>query len=447
MTGLFDATPDRGSRPGLKAQLIRECAEPLDAIETADLGGFLERAGDASVVLLGEATHGTAEFYRMRARITQELVTRRGFTIVAVEADWPDAARVDRYVRDADGRPMIGKAFARFPSWMWRNREVEEFTGWLHDHNRTLPDPARRVGFFGLDLYSLYTSIGVVLAYLDQVDPDAARLARQRYGCLARWEDEPSWYGRELLGGGHRGCEAEVLKALEELLERRLDYIAQDGDRFLDAVQNARLVASAERYYRELYFGSAHTWNLRDQHMFETLRALLAARGPDARAVVWAHNSHLGDAAATEMGLRGELNVGHLCRGEFGDAAYLVGFGTDHGTVAAAEDWDEPMQVMRIRPAHPESYEHLCLLSAVPAFCLPLRHAARPELRVELTGPQLERAIGVVYRPETERESHYFHASLPHQFDEYIWFDETRAVHALGGAPAVPPPEPSRLGA
>jgi protein-L-isoaspartate(D-aspartate) O-methyltransferase len=181
--------------------------------------------------------------------------------------------------------------------------------------------------------------------------------------------------------------------------------------------------------------------------MFETLRSLLAARGPDARAVVWAHNSHLGDAAATEMGLRGELNVGHLCRGEFGDAAYLVGFGTDHGTVAAAEDWDEPMQVMRVRPAHPESYEHLCLLSAVPAFCLPLRHAARPELRVELTGPRLERAIGVVYRPETERESHYFHASLPHQFDEYIWFDETRAVHALGGAPAVPPPEPSRLGA
>jgi protein-L-isoaspartate(D-aspartate) O-methyltransferase len=440
VTALFGPTSDRGSRPALKAQLIRECAEPFDTIESADLGGLLERIGGARVVLLGEATHGTAEFYRMRARVTQELVTRRGFTIVAVEADWPDAARVDRYVRDADGRPMIGKAFARFPTWMWRNREAEEFAGWLHDHNRTLSDPALRIGFFGLDLYSLYTSIDVVLAYLDQVDPDAARRARGRYGCLAQWEGEPSWYGRELFGGNHRSCEAEVLRALEELLQRRLEYIEHDGDRFLDAVQNARLVASAERYYRELCLGSVHTWNLRDQHMFETLRSLLESRGPDARAVVWAHNSHLGDAAATEMGLRGELNVGHLCRREFGDGAYLVGFGTDRGTVVAAADWDEPMQVMAVRPAHPESYEHLCHLAAVPAFCLPLRHAPRPELPGELAGPRLERAIGVVYRPEAERESHYFHASLPLQFDEYVWFDESRAVRALGGA-AAPSPE------
>lgn len=440
MTVLFGATADRGSRPDVKAQLLRECAEPFAAIESADVGGLLERIGGARVVLLGEATHGTAEFYRMRARITQELVVRRGFTIVAVEADWPDAARVDRYVRDSDGRPLIGKAFARFPVWMWRNREVEEFTGWLHDYNRTVPDPALRVGFFGLDLYSLYTSIGVVLAYLDQVDPDAARRARRRYGCLAQWEGEPSGYARELLGGSRRSCEDDVLKALEELLEHRLAYIARDGDRFLDAVQNARLVASAERYYRELCLGSAHTWNLRDQHMFETLQSLLGSRGPGAKAVVWAHNSHLGDAGATEMGLRGELNVGHLCREEFGDAAYLVGFGTDHGTVAAAADWDEPMHVMHVRPAHPGSYEHLCHLSAVPAFSLPLRHAARPELRLELTPPHLERAIGVVYRPETELDSHYFHASLPHQFDEYVWFDETSAVRAAGAA------EPAGLG-
>ena len=435
MTALRGAASHPGSRPALKAGLIRECAERVEAIDTADLGGLTERIGGARLVLLGEATHGTAEFYRMRARITQELIVRGGFRIVAVEADWPDAARVDRYVRDCDGRPIVWKAFARFPTWMWRNREVEAFAGWLRDYNRTLPDPASRAGFFGLDLYSLYTSIGVVLAYLDRVDPDAALRARQRYGCLAQWEGEPSGYGRELLGGDHRSCEQEVLSALRELLERRLDYARRDGDRFLDAVQNARLVANAERYYRELYFGSAHSWNLRDQHMFDTLQWLLDARGPDAKAVVWAHNSHLGDAAATEMGLKGEFNVGHLCRREFGEAAYLVGFGTDHGTVAAAADWDEPMQVMAVRPALPESYEHLCHVSGVPAFCLPLRHAPRPELRLELTPAHLERAIGVVYRPETERQSHYFSASLPRQFDEYVWFDETRAVRALGAAP------------
>ena len=425
--------------------LLRRSAEPLPDPDSAEFAALFDRYADARVVLIGEASHGTAEFYRTRAAITRCLIERHGFDIVAVEADWPDAAQIDRQVRHLEPPAWHQHAFQRFPTWMWRNREVAAFCDWLSRHNRHLPSE-RRVEFRGLDVYSLGASIRAVLDYLDRTDAQAAQAARQRYGCLTPWQDRPTLYGRNVLHG-LASCEDAVVEQLRTLLERRLERLGQDGEAFFDAAQNARVVQAAEQYYRVMYHGSTASWNLRDQHMFETLRSLLESRGPDARAVVWAHNSHLGDAAATEMGLRGELNLGHLCRGEFGDAAYLVGFGTDHGTVAAAADWDEPMQVMRVRPAHPESYEYLCGLSAVLAFCLPLRHAARPELRVELTGPRLERAIGVVYRPEAEREGHYFHASLPRQFDEYIWFDETRAVHALGGAPAVPPPEPSRLGA
>jgi protein-L-isoaspartate(D-aspartate) O-methyltransferase len=422
----------RPSRPAVVAELIREEAEPIQDIEAADLGSLIERVGDARVVLLGEATHGTSEFYRMRARITRELVRRLGFTIVAVEADWPDAARINRYVQHAEERgPGAWRAFARFPTWMWRNREVLDLVEWLREHNREVADPERRVGFFGLDLYSLFTSIYAVLAYLEGVDPAAARIARERYGCLTPWESDPATYGRAVLSAGYRRCEPQVVAMLRDLLERQLDYAVRDGERYLDAVQNARLVANAERYYRIMYYGSAESWNLRDRHMFETLESLLAFHGPSARAVVWEHNSHVGDAAATEMSARGELNVGRLCRERHGDAAFLVGFGTDHGTVAAASDWDGPMQVMSVRPSHPESYERVCHESGVEAFLLHLREPARPEVREELEPARLERAIGVIYRPETELQSHYFYATLPHQFDEYVWFDETRAVTPL----------------
>jgi protein-L-isoaspartate(D-aspartate) O-methyltransferase len=426
------AAAARLSRPAVVAELIREQAEPIQDIEEADLGSLLERVGDARVVLLGEATHGTSEFYRMRARITRELVRRLGFNIVAVEADWPDAARINRYVQHADERGRgAWQAFARFPTWMWRNREVLEFVGWLREHNRGVADPERRAGFFGLDLYSLFTSIHAVLAYLEGVDPPAARIARERYGCLTPWESDPATYGRAVLSAGYRRCEPQVVAMLRDLLERRLDYAVQDGERYLDAVQNARLVANAERYYRIMYYGSAESWNLRDRHMFETLESLLAFQGTSARAVVWEHNSHVGDAAATEMSARGELNVGQLCREHHGNGAFLVGFGTDRGTVAAASDWDGPMQVMSVRPSHPESYERVCHESGVEAFLLHLREPGRPEVRDELEPARLERAIGVIYRPETELQSHYFYATLPHQFDEYVWFDETRAVTPL----------------
>ena len=431
----------RASRPEVVSKLVREAAEPLGDIEGDTIDALLERIGDARVVLLGEATHGTSEFYRMRTHITRELIVRRGFTVVAIEGDWPDAARVDHYVRHLPTPPAPWKAFTRFPTWMWRNREVEELVRWLRDHNGAVEAPERRVGFHGLDLYSLYTSIAAVLRYLDDVDPDAARVARVRYGSLTPWQGDPAAYGRAVTTGGYRACEEQVVAMLRDMLDQRLDYQLRDGERYLDALQNARLVANAERYYRAMYYGSRASWNLRDQHMFETLQVLLAFRGPETKAVIWEHNSHIGNAAATEMGARGELNVGQLARTTFGDGAYLVGFGTDHGTVAAASDWDGPMEVKQVRPAHAESYERLCHDTAVGAFLLALRQPRRREVRDELMPARLERAIGVVYRPETELASHYFQAVLPAQFDEYVWFDETHAVTPLGHAQTRGTPE------
>ncbi|MFW6088214.1 MAG: protein-L-isoaspartate(D-aspartate) O-methyltransferase [Gemmatimonadota bacterium] len=416
-------------------RLLAESMEPFTDIDEVALGGLVERIGDARVVLLGEATHGTSEFYRMRARITRELIERHGFGIVAVEADWPDAARIDHYVRGREpGTETTDdwKAFSRFPAWMWRNAEVREFVDWLHEYNAERSE-AERAGFYGLDLYSLYRSIDAVLSYLDREDPETARVARNRYGCLSPWERDPAVYGRAALTGRYRTCESEVVEMLRELLERQLEFAARDGELFFDAVQNARVVANAERYYRVMYYGSRESWNLRDSHMFDTLRTLLAFHGPDARAVVWEHNSHVGNAAATEMGARGEHNVGQLSREHFGDGAFLVGFGTNHGTVAAASDWGGALEIKDVRPAHRESYERLFHETGIPAGLLHLRDPDRAEVREELDPARLERAIGVIYRPDTELQSHYFQASLPRQFDEYIWFDRTHAVHPLAG--------------
>jgi protein-L-isoaspartate(D-aspartate) O-methyltransferase len=310
---------------------------------------------------------------------------------------------------------------------MWRNSETHELIEWLRAYNA---DTDLDVSFSGLDLYSMYTSAYEVVRYLDSVDAQAAEAARQRYGRLTPWQHDPAAYGRAALVGRMSSCEKDVIAMLRELLAKRLEYSAQDGDEFFDAAQNARVVADAERYYRSMYYGAAESWNLRDQHMFDTLRSIITHRD-NAKLIVWEHNSHVGDAGATEMAVRGEHNVGQLCRGEFGDDVYIVGFGTDHGTVAAAHAWDEPMERMRVRPARPDSYERLCHDSGVPAFLLPLREPRRDALRDELADPRLERAIGVVYRPDTELQSHYFQAILPAQFDEYIWFDETEAVHAL----------------
>ena len=414
----------------INANLVRaiaKSARPFDSIELIDLQPLLDRIGKARVVLLGEATHGSSEFYRMRDRITRELIAKKGFSFVAVEADWPDAARVDHYVRHFEYPASEWTAFARFPTWMWRNEEVRAFVDWLRTFNGKV-EPERRVGFHGLDLYSLYNSIRSVLSYLDEVDPESARVARERYGCLTPWQGDPATYGRAALTGAYRTCEEEVARMLGDLLYKRMDYAEHDGERFLDAVQNARLITNAERYYRIMFYGSRASWNLRDNHMFETLKTLLSYRGRASKAVVWAHNSHVGDAAATEMFSRGEYNVGRLCRQEFGDDAYSIGFGTNSGTVAAASDWDGPMERKTVRPAIAQSYEHLCHETDVAQFLLDLRDQPLTEVTEGLSKPRLERAIGVIYRPETELASHYFQAVLPVQFDGYIWFDQTQAV-------------------
>lgn len=416
--------------PATVAALVARHAVDFESIDRVDLGALMNRIGDARVVCLGEASHGTGEFYAMRARITRELIDRKGFTIVAIEADWPEAQRLDGFVRGTNVKPHPEQAFDRFPTWMWANRQVMAFVDWLAERNRSVPDPSRKAGIFGLDIYSLNRSIEAVLRYLDDVDPEAAATARHRYACLEPWQQDPAAYGAAVLSGRYRACENDTVAILTELARVRLGHGANDPDRFFDAERNAYLVSSAEQYYRIMYYGSAASWNLRDQHMFDTLEALLEHRGPASRAVVWAHNSHLGDAAWTEMSARGEYNVGQLVRSRYGEDAYLVGFGTDHGTVAAASDWNGPMEIKRVRPSHERSYERVCHESGVPRFLLPLRTGV-PEIRRALAEERLERAIGVIYRPETEVESHYFSARLPRQFDEWIWFDETRAVDSL----------------
>lgn len=417
------------AHPPALSQGIAEACEPFEGVADAELAPLLARIGDARVVLLGEASHGTSEFYDLRARLTRALIEQKGFGIVAVEADWPDAARVDHYVRERDVPPAEWRSFARFPTWMWRNREVQAFVEWLHAHNAERDHDAR-VRFAGLDLYGLYNSIAAVLAYLDETDPEAAKVARERYGCLTPWQTDPAAYGRAALTEAYRSCEPHVVRMLEELLEKRLEWSRQGDEHYFEALQNAVLVADAELYYRVMYYGSAQSWNLRDQHMFQTLRSLLDFHGPDSKAVVWAHNSHVGNAAHTQMSARGEFNIGQLCKEEFGDAAYNVGFGTDHGTVAAASHWDGPLEIKQVRPALERSYERLCHETGRPGFLLPLRHGPRDLVRA-LSERRLERAIGVIYRPETELASHYFLADLPRQFDEFVWFDETRAVSPL----------------
>lgn len=408
------------------SKAIADACEPFDSIDTVNLQPLLDRIGAARIVLLGEATHGTAEFYEMRDRISRELITKKGFRFVAIEGDWPDAARVDHYVRHLEYPPSEWMAFARFPVWMWRNNQVRKFVDWLREHNAAAKHN-KRIAFHGLDLYSLYDSIRSILKYLDDVDPETARVARERYGCLTPWQTDPVTYGRAALTGAYPTCEADVVSMLKNLLNKRMDYAEHDGERFMDVVQNARLVANAERYYRIMYYGSRASWNLRDSHMFATLKTLLDFYGPDSKAIVWAHNSHVGDAAATEMFSRGEYNLGHLCRKEFGERSYSIGFGTHGGTVAAASEWDGPMELKTIRPAVEQSYEKLCHQTGCSRFLLGLRKPVTTD-GDSLLNPRLERAIGVIYRPETELASHYFQAVLPRQFDEYVWFDETRPV-------------------
>jgi erythromycin esterase-like protein len=431
---------------------IKSLARPLTGAK-GDYDPLLEMIGGARFALLGEASHGTHEFYRERAQITKRLITEKGFTAVAVEADWPDAYRINRYARGASGVDEDNEAidslgdFKRFPAWMWRNADVLDFVGWLRSYNDSLPAGALKAGFYGLDLYSLRSSAEAVLEYLDKVDPDAAQRARYRYSCFEAFGEDPQAYGYAAGLGITKSCEDEVIGELIELRRRATELAGRATrggrvapDEFFFAEQNALVVKNAEAYYRSMFQGHVNSWNLRDRHMAETLDALLkhldrqigAQAGEQkrrAKIVVWAHNSHLGDARATDMGRRGELNIGQLARERYGPDAVLIGFSTYSGTVTAASNWGEPAERKRVRPALPESYESLFHETGPERFLLTLRddNQAASSLRT----PRLERAIGVIYRPETERVSHYFNARLPDQFDAVLHFDQTRAVEPL----------------
>ncbi|MBB3232723.1 erythromycin esterase family protein [Halomonas stenophila] len=414
---------------------VRRLATRLDE-RPADYDALLERVGSRPFVLLGEASHGTAEFYRLRGEITRRLIEERDFEAVLVEADWPDALRLNRYVR-GDRRDSLQQAFddfQRFPQWMWRNEQVRDFIAWLADHHAaSTPGSDRRpVGFHGMDLYSLHRSADAVIAYLEGVDPDQAALARRGYACLDHRGD-PFHYGRNVAFGLTPSCEQASIRLLLDLLHKAPAYLRADGRRAADeqffAEQNARVVVNAEEYYRAMFGSRVDTWNLRDGHMTETLAALhahLRCQGGQGKIVVWAHNSHLGDARATEMHwARGQHNIGQLARQRFGvDRVLLVGFTTHTGRVAAANEWDGPVERRWVRPSREDSVEGLFHQSGLDRFYLPL---VSPDAE-PLEERRLQRAIGVIYRPDTERASHYFHACLARQFDAVFHLDETTAV-------------------
>ena len=429
--------------------LIREAAHPLTG-SGGDYDSLLEMIGDARFVLLGEASHGTHEFYRERAKITQRLIREKGFHAVAVEADWPDAYRVNRYIQGDDTDPDAVQAlsgFKRFPAWMWRNADVLDFIGWLRSFNDALEQP-KRIGFYGLDLYSLHASIECVLHYLDRVDAEAAHRARLRYACFEEFGDNPQTYGYVAGLRLRPSCESEAVSQLMDLRQSSLRYARLDGlpalERLFDAEQNARVVKDAEEYYRAMFHEAVSSWNLRDHHMMETLNALndyLELRRPPSKIVIWAHNSHVGDARATQMGRSGEWNIGQLVREEYGDQCRSIGFTTYSGTVTAASAWDNPAERERVVPARPDSYEGLFHQVGIPSFSLNLQKDSR--VAYGLREPMLERAIGVVYRPATELTSHYFQASLSEQFDGIVHFDQTRAVEPLEAIGAEAAGEPA----
>ena len=419
------------------AHVIRDAARPLTGAHE-DFDPVMALIGDARVVLIGEASHGTHEFYRIRAEITKRLIRERGFVAVAAEADWPDAYRVNRYVRgagtDADATDALD-GFRRFPQWMWRNADVLDFVGWLREFNDPVPNDARKVGFYGLDLYSLHASMAAVLDYLRIVDPAAAKRAQYRYACFEQFGEDPQAYGYAASYGLAPSCEREVVEQLVDLRRSAADYAQRDGrlapDDLFFTEQNARVVRNAERYYRAMFGSRVSSWNLRDQHMADTLQALVSfldRSGSRSKIVVWAHNSHVGDARATELGAGGELNVGQLAREQFGPDVVALGFTTHHGTVTAASDWDTPAQRKVVRPSLPESYEAL-FHEGPRNFFLDLRTSSA--VASALDDVRIERAIGMIYRPETERLSHYFSARLRRQFDGVLHYDETRAVEPL----------------
>lgn len=423
------------------SSVIRENAFMLYG-KSEDYDALADLFEGVDIVLIGEATHGTFEFYHERAALTKHLITHYGFNAIAIEGDWPDAYRVNQYVKgqlsDITAKQSLD-GFKRFPTWMWCNREVLGFVEWLHYYNHQLSNQ-KQVGFYGLDLYSMHASMDAVIKYLNKVDPEGATRARKRYACFDHFGISPRNYAYATSFGAANSCEHDAVQQLHELRSKADSYQQHDGrlaaDEYFFAEQNAKLVKNVEQYYRLMFERDTSSWNLRDRHMADTLEALdkhLTTQNGKAKIVVWAHNSHVGDARATEMSARGEFNLGQLTRQLYGPLALNIGFTTYTGMVTAASDWDEPGQRRRVRPALPGSYESVLHDVELPAFLLKFdwHNTTNQDLINEFHMPRLERAIGVVYRPETERLSHYFLASLPEQFDVVIHIDTTQALEPL----------------
>lgn len=417
---------------------LEQAAIPLSQ-ERPQYTRLLAEIGDKRIVLLGEATHGTHEFYQTRIEITKQLIKQKGFMAVAIEGDWPDVYHMNRYLLgelDKAEREKALAGFNRFPRWMWRNTTLLPFLSWLREHNDPLP-LEKKVGMYGLDLYSLYSSIQAVLNYLEKTDPQAAQQARARYNCLAHYASSPQEYGYMVAKGLKHHCAKEVSAQLLELQNRILKQVKNNEHTKVDkqfyVLQNARLVKNAEAYYRVLFEGRASAWNIRAQHMMETLNNLIhhleTRYHQPAKVIVWAHNSHLGDARATEMSDQGKFNIGQLAKENYPEDVFSLGFSTYEGTVTAASDWGGMPECKRVNPALPESYEDLFHQVPHNDFLLLL---TENELSChKLTPYRLQRAIGVIYIPEAERRSHYFFTRLPQQFDAIIHIDQTTAVEPL----------------
>jgi erythromycin esterase-like protein len=410
--------------------------------------------GDASIVMLGEGTHGTHDFYHERAQITKYLIEKKGFNAIAIEGDWPDAARIHRYVqgssKDVEAIDAL-KGFTRFPSWMWANADMLNFVGWLRSFNESQVRTMPPVGFFGLDLYSLFASTREVVAYLEKIDHADAEQARRRFACLDQFGGSSQKYAYAMGLNLTHSCESGVIEQLMDLLKNASKYRIHDGgmdgtEEYFNAEQNCRLIASAEHYYRTMLRDDVSSWNLRDEHMAESLQQIrlhLEHKGMQPKVVVWAHNSHIGDARATEMSQRREFNLGQLVKEAYGKEALSIGFTTYDGTVTAASAWDGEAERKHVNPALSGSYEALFHKTDMPKFFLDLKPGS--EVARALTEPLLERAIGVLYLPDRERVSHYFSASLSSQFDAVIHVDHSRAVepieHTIKWTPNIEAPD------
>ncbi len=419
--------------------LLNDAAEPLSENEDK-YSSLLDKIGESRFVLIGEESHGTHEFYKARAEITQQLIKKKGFMAVAIEGDWPDAYRIHRYLQGVGDKNEWQQAlseFKRFPTWMWRNETLVTFLQWLRTYNDNLTPSTKKIGFYGLDLYSLNTSMEAVIDYLSKVDPEAAERAKKRYGCFDHLGSDPQTYGYLINSGLKKSCINEAIEQVIDLQHHAFEYVHNDSaaeDEFFYATQNARLVKDAEKYYRSMFEGKVSSWNVRDIHMLETLNTLAdhleKKFSKPAKIVVWAHNSHVGDARATEMGAGGEVNIGQLVRENHGDTdTFLLGFSTYKGSVTAAYDWGAPAEHKLVNPGLVGSYEDLFHHLKYKNFILDLKRNEQLEHYFKI--PRLQRAIGVVYRPESERLSHYFFTHLNYQFDCVIHFDETTAVYPL----------------